>query len=574
VAPKGAKVSESSSALTRARALLAEVKRDPNKRRYRHHWERAIRALERAARGRDAPVALLDAARARYGLYRFSAVESDRDAALALAGRATRAGSREAASFVAAIHREAGDTEVASAKGSKARAKSRSTRSVAPTGNTSHAAVAPGGAVPDDEEETSDPILEGTAPGAAEAPAEERRDGSGPATSGPARVSEVKTWSNAEYTRVAIYLSRSVAWQKEELASEGDRPRRVVLDFRPSLLEGKAAATAVGDAQVQRVRIAQFGPETVRVVLDLAGNDSYQLFRLDDPPRLIVDVGAREASRDSQAANTSPPAEEPAPSTRSSPKGPPVGEEATAAGAEPEASVPGGQAIRRIVIDAGHGGHDTGAIGPTGVREKDVALAMAKRLARKLRAAGFETILTRRDDTFLRLEERTAIANAAHGDLFISLHANAHPRRDRRGIESYFLNVADGRYAARLAARENGVLALEGGEMPQVQRILSDLDANASTASSQRLARLVQRELCAGVRSRMGEVRDLGVKSALFYVLLGARMPAILVETAFVSNRVEERRLASASYQEEVAGDVARAIATFAGREPRLATVR
>jgi N-acetylmuramoyl-L-alanine amidase len=224
------------------------------------------------------------------------------------------------------------------------------------------------------------------------------------------------------------------------------------------------------------------------------------------------------------------------------------------------------------VVDAGHGGHDPGAIGPGRVREKDVTLAMARRLAKRLREAGFEVVLTRRDDRFLALEERTGIANAARGDLFVSLHANAHPRRHRSGVETYFLDTADDRYAARLAARENG-LDLGEGEA-EVARILTDLDAKASARASRRLARLVQREVTGGVRARVGEVRDLGVKGALFYVLLGARMPAVLVEAAFISNRAEERRLASARYQDAVAAGIARAVVAFARSGERVAAAR
>ena len=219
-------------------------------------------------------------------------------------------------------------------------------------------------------------------------------------------------------------------------------------------------------------------------------------------------------------------------------------------------------------MDAGHGGHDPGAIGPTRVREKDVTLAIARKLAHKLREAGFEVVLTRNDDRFLALEERTALANAARGDLFVSVHANAHPRRIRAGVETYFLNVTDDRYAARLAARENGVDLSVAGDLA---RILTDLDAKASAGESMRLARLVQRDVCGGVRARVGDVRDLGVKSALFYVLLGARMPAVLVETGFISNRAEERRLASARYQDEVAAGIARAVRTFAGGDAQVA---
>jgi len=223
-------------------------------------------------------------------------------------------------------------------------------------------------------------------------------------------------------------------------------------------------------------------------------------------------------------------------------------------------------------VDAGHGGHDPGAIGPRRVREKDVTLQMARRLARKLRDEGFEVVLTRDRDRYLALEERTALANTARGDLFVSIHANAHPRRNRAGIETYYLNVADDRYAARLAARENGLDPTEGEAM--LTRILTDLEVKASADQSRRLAELVQREVTGGVRARVGEVRDLGVKGALFYVLLGARMPAVLVETAFVSNREEERRLASPRYQDEVASGIARAVASYARSEARIASVR
>ncbi len=243
--------------------------------------------------------------------------------------------------------------------------------------------------------------------------------------------------------------------------------------------------------------------------------------------------------------------------------------------AVPDAVAPAGgegaetdRPIRRIVVDAGHGGHDPGAIGPSRLREKDVTLAMARRLAAKLRGYGFEVVLTRSDDRFLALEERTALANTHKGDLFVSVHANANPRRSWNGVETYFLNVTDDRYARRLAARENGV---DLSVPSDLARILTDLDAKASADASQRLAHQVQREVCGGVRARVGDVRDLGVKNALFYVLLGARMPAVLVETGFISNRAEEKRLASPRYQDEVAAGIARAVRSFAGNEPHLA---
>ena len=539
-------VSATSSRLERARAELAALKRNPSKRRFRHNWERAILALERAARGPDTAPALLDAARARYALYRFSAVDADREKALALAGRAAAAGAPQAVLFAAAVRREAGDEDAHPRPPKAPPARKDALANAPPARPAAPAAPAPGASA--DDEESTDPVLE-EAVGDAAAPAEgaPEKSGTGAPAQGPARVSEVRTWSNSDYTRVAVYLSHPVGFEKQELPADRDHPRRLALDLKPAVLEGQALQRSVADALVQKVRAAQYDPETVRVVLDLAGRDAYQLFTLDDPPRLIVDVGTREAQRESVAK-----ALQPAPVD------------------EGEGEGAGRRTVRRIIVDAGHGGHDAGAIGPRGVREKDVTLSMANRLARELKAAGFEVVLTRSDDRYLRLEERTAIANMSRGDLFVSIHANAHPRRDRNGVETYFLNVTDDRYARRLAARENGALDGEEGG-PGVQRILTDLDARASAGASRRLAQMVQKELTSRVRQTQGDVRDLGVKHALFYVLLGARMPAVLVETAFISNRAEERRLASPAYQQLVADGVTHAICDFAGRESRVA---
>jgi N-acetylmuramoyl-L-alanine amidase len=529
--------------LAEAKASMKALMRDKAKRRYRHNWERAIHRLELASRGRDRPAGLLETARARYALYRWSANEADRDEALRLAGAASKLGARDARTFAAAIRREAGDDRPA-----------RATRRSAPR---------PEPPRPDDEDPPPDPALEAALADLSAEPHVPAVPFGASSAAGPARVTEVRTWSSEDYTRVAIYLSHWVGWQNLELPPDGDRPRRFALDLRPAQLSGRALARPVQGAQVDRVRAAQNDPDTVRVVLDLPGADRIEAFALDDPPRLVVDVGNRPEPPAVAAAGD--PAERP---------GAPAGPAGPAPGVAASGEVPGPGTIRRVVVDAGHGGHDPGAIGPRRVREKDVTLAMAKRLARKLRAAGFEVVLTRSGDRFLALEERTALANTARGDLFVSIHANAHPRRNRAGVETYFLDVTNDRYAARLAARENGADPDEAGQGTELLRILSDLDAKASAGSSRRLAQLVQREITRSVRSEIGGVRDLGVKSALFYVLLGARMPAVLVETGFISNREEERRLASRRYQEEVASSMARAIQAFAEREARVAAVR
>ncbi len=549
---------------------MKALMRDRGRRRFHHNWERRISALLQAARGKDAAPAYLEAARARYALYRWSANESDRDKALILAGRAAARGSHEARVLAAAIRREAGDD--------------RPGRSPAPP----RSPVPPRREAAEQEESPPDPALEAALADLTSdsAPVLPRADRGG---SGPARVSQVRAWSSEGYSRVAVYLSRWVGWQKIELPATGDLPRRVAFDLRPARLAGAARERAVPGARVDRVRAAQHDADTVRVVLDLPGNDGLQVFALEDPPRLVVDVGARPAPQQARAAATTAPDGEreetekeraaaeggPAASDEGDEVAPPAANARTA-GAEPavrddepdDLTESADGSVRRVVVDAGHGGHDPGAIGPRRVREKVVTLSIARRLARKLRSAGFEVVLTRADDRYLALEERTAIANTARADLFVSIHANAHPARNRNGVETYFLNVADDRYAARLAARENG---LDIGGEGEVGRILTDLDAKTSAGSSRRLAGLVQREVCSGVRAHVGDVRDLGVKSALFYVLLGARMPAVLVETAFLSNRTEERRLASERYQDEVAAGIARAIGEYASAHRHLA---
>lgn len=517
--------------LAEAKAAMTALMRDRTRRRFHHAWDRAIRGLLAAARGKDAQAATLEASRARYALYRWSANEADRDEALRLAARATKLGSREAPVLVKAIRREAGEDRPLRRRPGRA---------------------APGRPEPREEESPADPALEAAVAGLTEGEAQPALPLGSDGGEGRAHISEVKTWSSDEYTRVAVYLSHWVGWQKLELSPAPDRPRRIALDFRPATLDGSALARTIPGAQVDRVRAAQNDADTVRVVLELPGAHGVQAFALDDPPRLVVDVGTRP--------ETAP--------TSTSGSGSTAGAGASSDGGD-EDQVKG--SVRRIVVDAGHGGHDPGAIGPRRVREKDVTLAMARKLAKRLRAAGFEVVLTRGDDRYLALEERTAIANTARADLFVSIHANAHPQRNRSGVETYYLNVADDRYTARLAARENGLDlgGLGGGR--EAMRILSDLDAKASAGASQRLARIVQREVTSGVRARVGEVRDLGVKGALFYVLLGARMPAVLVETAFISNREEERRLASSRYQDEVAESIAHAVSIFARGGARVA---
>jgi N-acetylmuramoyl-L-alanine amidase len=220
------------------------------------------------------------------------------------------------------------------------------------------------------------------------------------------------------------------------------------------------------------------------------------------------------------------------------------------------------------VVDAGHGGHDTGTVGEGGTEEKDVALAISRRLKAVLTEQGLEVVLTRETDKFVRLEERARLANAARGDLFISVHCNSLPQRHIRGIETYTLNLASDRYAIRLAAREN---ATSEKGMSDLRFLLADLATRANTEESVRLATQVQAGLVSRLTPKDRKIRDLGTKEALFYVLLGTKMPAILVETGFLSNPEEGKRLATPAYQDDVARAIAAGVQDFLGHRDRLA---
>jgi N-acetylmuramoyl-L-alanine amidase len=229
-----------------------------------------------------------------------------------------------------------------------------------------------------------------------------------------------------------------------------------------------------------------------------------------------------------------------------------------------------GLKVRRVVIDPGHGGHDTGTVGAEGTQEKDVALAISRKLRAILTEQGLEVTLTRETDRFVRLEDRARMANIARADLFISVHCNSLPQKSIRGIETYTLNLASDRYAIRLAAREN---ATSEKGLSDLQFLLADLATRANTEESVRLASRVQAGLVGRLSSKERKLRDLGTKEALFYVLLGTKMPAILVETGFLSNPEEEKRLSTPAYQEEVARALAAGVQDFLGNRDRLAKV-
>ncbi|MFY9560579.1 MAG: N-acetylmuramoyl-L-alanine amidase, partial [Terriglobales bacterium] len=222
-----------------------------------------------------------------------------------------------------------------------------------------------------------------------------------------------------------------------------------------------------------------------------------------------------------------------------------------------------GLKIGKIVIDAGHGGHDTGTIGPNGLLEKDLVLDVAKRLGRLLETRlGAEVIYTRQDDTFIPLETRTAVANRERADLFISIHANSSRDSDARGVETYYLNFTSSPEALEVAAREN---AVSEKSIHELQDLVKKIALKDKIEESREFASDVQESLYGGLLLRNAGVRNRGIKKAPFIVLIGANMPSILAEISFVSNPSDERRLQTAEHRQRIAESLYRGVSKYAG---------
>ncbi len=357
----------------------------------------------------------------------------------------------------------------------------------------------------------------------------------------PATVMELKHWSNPDYTRVAIALEHDVTWESHELdkGARNGKPGRIFIDLHNARQGSGLRDITIGDGLLKGVRTAQYKAGVVRVVLDTENISDYKIFPLSDPARLIVDVrGGRreEISRRDNSLNNRQPDEAGSASTKQ------IREESRhEKPARRDRKQAGISKIRRIVIDPGHGGHDPGAVGSSGLQEKDVVLSIGLNLRDKIKdELGLDVVMTRSSDIFIPLEERTAIANKVNADLFVSIHANAAPNRNAAGIETYYLNLAKTEKVAQLAAKENGT-SLE--KVSTLQAILFDLMANYKLNDSAHLAEEVQKVLHKTIRSDYPDTRNLGVKQGPFYVLVGASMPSILTEVAFISNHTEETRL-------------------------------
>ena len=537
-------VSKASVLLARADRCKARLLRSSKKKKYRHNWLRCINRYAKVAklypkRG-EAAFALYREARLYVMLYRYSGLRKDLESALSINRKIVEK---------YPSHRIADDAQYAIGEiyykyikdPSKAYVEFLRVGVKFPSGDCR----------PKAEKMLDKLAVQLKKKDRIKELAEARRGAAG----GLAKVKDIRHWSTTNYTRVVIDMDRPVRYQHHLLEKDisAGKPRRIYIDLQGARV-GSDIDThiPIKDGLLQGARAAQYAASKVRVVLDLASIGGYKVFHLYDPFRIVVDVKRAAGKKRIKSARS---AKIPKRRVR----------RGIRKDKRPDTAVTLarqlGLNVNRIVIDPGHGGKDPGCYLGSGWKEKDIVLRIAKILAKKLRKElGCEVFLTRNTDVFLPLERRTAIANMKKADLFISLHVNAHRKRWVHGIETYYLNMATDERAVLVAAREN---ATTQKNISDLQAILNDLLLNTKIHESSRLAHAIQRGMTSELRRRYRNIRSLGVKQAPFYVLIGAQMPSVLIETGFLTNPTERKRLLSPSYEARLVEGIAKGIKNY-----------
>jgi N-acetylmuramoyl-L-alanine amidase len=386
----------------------------------------------------------------------------------------------------------------------------------------------------------------------------------------PNALKAVKREVLSDALRITLELGQEVTFRSDRL----DAPPRVFIDFentRP--VEAiKDATIPFPDDVVRKVRIGRQTETRTRVVMDLAGAGRYSIYTLYNPYRVVIDFARLPVAPSALiAAIAAPPPTPPLPQPAQPPAAPSIelpadGDPTTVAAAAPAPSAPAppavnrsggfslsrqlGLRVSRVVIDPGHGGHDPGAK-TKGLTEADLVLDVALRLEQLLsKQDGFDVVLTRRVDTFVPLEERTAIANREGADLFLSIHANASTNSAARGVETYFLNLTANPDAEMVAARENAASSRSMNQLPDIVKAIA---LNNKIHESRDFASMIQSSLHSQLQKTDSSVRNLGVKQAPFMVLLGATMPSVLAEISFITNKQEAANLKTEKYRQRIA---------------------
>jgi len=362
-------------------------------------------------------------------------------------------------------------------------------------------------------------------------------------------INQIRHWSTQNYTRVVIYLDKEMPYKSYFLKFDPNlgKPPRLYVDIQGTTVDKNLKVPLIEKGLLEEIRFGRNTLNKARVVLYIRSFEDYRVFSLKDPFRIVMDIeGEKSKGLDFMAKNRDSRSTKPIVSV------PKDGEDIS--------SLRGalGLKVKTVVIDPGHGGHDSGAIGPTGLKEKNVNLKIAKALKKQLelhgKAIGISRVmLTRSNDRFIPLEERTAIAKKHNADLFISIHCNAAKNKKAYGIETYILSFTKDPEALSVAAREN---ATTKRGLSDLKDIIQDYLLSSKIEESRRFANHVQGSVITNVSHKYKPVKNKGVKKAPFIVLIGADIPSILVETSFISNPREEKRLKSQKFLDEIANGI------------------
>ncbi|MFC2169030.1 N-acetylmuramoyl-L-alanine amidase [Acidobacteriota bacterium] len=344
-------------------------------------------------------------------------------------------------------------------------------------------------------------------------------------------IHNVRPYTHPTYTRIVIDIGKLREYSHNKLPS----PDRIYVDIYQTrlnpILHGKTFH--INNNYINQIRIAQKTSSSVRLVVDLEFEkiENYRVFHLPDPFRIVIDIYPDESGPDSSPVITPP-----------SPK-------PTKSGYTIIRQL--GLGVKRVVIDPGHGGADPGCVGKLGSFEKNIVIDISKRLKDLLVSKNhLEVILTRESDIFMPPENRTVIANQKHADIFISIHANSNPSKRLNGVETFYLNFSKDPSVNTIAARENATSTKNISEMKD---IIERIAKNSKIVESKDLAEKIHNNLVSRISKTQPNIKNLGFKGGPFWVLIGGKMPSVLVEVSHLSNLKEETRLKTSQYRQHIA---------------------
>ena len=361
---------------------------------------------------------------------------------------------------------------------------------------------------------------------------------------GRTKITKIRHWSTRDSTRVVIHLNKKTSYTSKFLNADPsiNKPPRLFVDIENTAIDKNMHIEPITKGLLEDIKFGRNTKNKSRVVLYIDSFDDYKVFSLQNPYRIVMDIQGDGSSKTAKSKTNYKKASY---KSRSKPSTGQVDSLRQALGLK----------IRTVVIDPGHGGHDPGAIGPNGVKEKDINLKIAKDLKKILdkkgKDIGIEKVyLTRSKDRFIPLEERTAIAKKLNADLFISIHCNASRNRRVQGLETYILSFTNNKHSLEVAARENATTTKRVSDLDD---ILKKYLLNSKIEESEKFAGYVQKSVYSNVSKKYKPFKNNGVKKAPFIVLIGADVPSILVETSFISNPTEEKRLNNSKYRTQIA---------------------